>query len=86
MYNDSTNEKAKKMIDKKTEQMDYMIEQRDGLGWQIEDLKNDIREIYKGIISEFYEIDYEQIEEWDRLSPSVIDMYIAELNEGEKNE
>lgn len=80
------NEKLKKMIDKKTEQMDYKIEQKDSLEWQIEDLKNDIREAYKAIISEFYEIDYEQIEEWDRLSPSVIDMYIDELNEGEKNE
>lgn len=75
-------ERLKNMIDKKTKQMDYLIEQRDSLEWQIEDLKNKIREIYKDRISEIYEIDYEQIEEWDRLSPSVIDMYIDEINEG----
>lgn len=76
-------EKLKKMIDKITEQIDYKIEQRDSLEWQIEDLKNKIREIYKDRISEIYEIDYEQIEEWDRFNKGVIDMYIDELNEGE---
>jgi len=80
------NEKLKKMIDKKTEQMDYKIEQKDSLEWQIEDLKNDIREIYKDAISEIYEIDYEQMEEWERVNSGVIDMYITEINEGEKNE
>ena len=80
------NEKLKKMIDKKTEQMDYKIEQKDSLEWQIEDLKNDIREIYKDAISEIYEIDYEQMEEWEKSNSGVIDMYITEINEGEKNE
>ena len=80
------NEKAKKLIDKKTEQINYMTEQKDDVECQIDDLKYDIREIYKGIISEFYEIDYEQIEQWDRLNKSIVDTYIAELNEGEKNE
>lgn len=85
------NEKAKKLIDRKTEQIkghreqiNYMTERKDSLECQIEDLKYDIREIYKEVISEFYEIDYEQIEEWDRLNKSVVDMYIDELNEGEK--
>lgn len=76
-------EKLKKMIDKKTEEMNLLKYHRDNLECQIEDLENDIREIYKGIISEFYEIDYEQIEEWDRFNNGVIDMYIDELNEGE---
>jgi len=75
------NEKVKKLIDEKTLIMNNMIEEKESLEYQVEDLKNDIREIYKDVISEIYEIDYEQMEEWERSNSGVIDMYITEMNE-----
>jgi len=75
------NEKVKKLIDEKTLIMNNMREEKERLEWQIEELENDIREIYKDAISEIYQIDYEQMEEWERGNSGVIDMYITEMNE-----
>tara|TARA_R100000908_G_scaffold1692_1_gene1277 strand:- start:3234 stop:3503 length:270 start_codon:yes stop_codon:yes gene_type:complete len=75
------NEKVKKLIDEKTLIMKNMREEKERLEWQIEELENDIREIYKDAISEIYQIDYEQMEEWERGNSGVIDMYITEMNE-----